>query len=35
MGLFRFFVDFKPKLDYEISETAKALSAWRKVLSHR
>jgi hypothetical protein len=35
MGLFRFFVDFKPKLDYEVSETAKALSALEKGIDSR
>jgi hypothetical protein len=33
--LFRFFVDFKPKLDYEVSETAKALAALEKGIDHR
>lgn len=35
MGLFRFFVDFKPKLDFEVSETAKALAALEKGLDKR
>jgi hypothetical protein len=35
MGLFRFFVDFKPKVDYEVSETAKALSALEKGIDNR
>ena len=35
MGLFRFFVDFKPKLDYEVSETAKAPAALEKGIDNR
>lgn len=35
MGLFRFFVDFEPKIDYEVSETAKALGVLEKSFDDR